>query len=520
MTIIEAQKNVEQENTKEVSSEQEKKLEVVDKTSWENLGKNLENLYTSEKKEDSSKKENMDTKPSKIDKVENQETQDKMTLFKLAETYIKDPSFGIKGEDFDQIKDLLLKVYPKDFKEQELSTPRKIESAMKKKVSEFTKYLAYNKTEKQEWLTEQELNDIKENVKKQWATSEYLFNGKMRVEKTWEKITKIDWSQVVGEWNFVAKDTSYEDVNTLSLVKDNVQKLQTQLAQIKNNPNIDPNSIRVVIHSSASNLKYTWEWWNQALATQRAQNVQKLIWSNFWWLIPQIDISTEVAWPAYPPKIEDLQKAWFNAQWKSLQDIVANYQDPVINKMLEEQLYRPYQKVEVSLDYKENKKEPLYTVESQNPWYRWLEKMPLNTVVNLVVDKSVLSQLDPKEREKIVDSISDPSMKADFQKNFVNNNYSWFKFRINTWFTNANDLFDLAIEWPNNMKSYKEDAKNTWSQPLYQYQWRDVNDNANVEYSKVTTKEIKDISTFRNLLHIVGNANSTDKELINFVKDI
>lgn len=510
---IEVQNKLEQVNTQDVSPEQEKKLETVEKTDGKNLSKNLEDQYDSQKNA-------IDKETDTINTVENQETHNKIALFKLAETYIKDPNFGVKWEDFDQIKDLLLKTYPKDFTEKELSSPRKIESAMKKKVSEFTKYLAYNKTEKQEWLTEQELNTIKQKVSKQWPTSEYLFDGKMRYEKTGEKITKIDWSQIVGEWNFVAKDTSYEDSNTLSLVKDNVQKLQTQLAQIKNNPNIDPNSIRVVIHSSASNLKYTWEWWNQALATQRAQNVQKLIWSNFWWLTPQMDISTEVAWPAYPPKIEDLQKAWFNAQWKSLQDIVTNYQDPVINKMLEEQLYRPYQKVEVSLDYKEIKKEPLYTVESQNLWFKWLEKMPLNTVVNLVVDKSVISQIDPKEREKIIDSISDPYIKADFQKNFVNNNYSWFKFRINTWFTNANDLFDLAIEWPNNMKNYKEAAKNTWSQPLYQYQWRDVNDNANVEYSKVTTKEIKDISTFRKLLDIVGNANSTDKELINFVKGV
>jgi hypothetical protein len=103
-------------------------------------------------------------------------------------------------------------------------------------------------------------------------------------------------------------------------------------------------------------------------------------------------------------------------------------------------------------------------------------------------------------------------LELNFEKRFSS---AWFKFRINTWRTNSNDLFDIAAQSSRNIRHNRQDAARTEWEVIY----KDNVNKKNVKAAKVTTKEIKDISVLKDLLSIVWDPNSTDKKLMNFIEE-
>ncbi len=490
-----------------------KDLEDLDKTSAEKLAKtvNEQNIASPEQTEISEK--------SKIEWVESKEIGPDVKLHNLMLDYINKPDFGKESEDWIKVKELLIEVFPWKFKNKSLDTPRQIEYAMKESASNLKARLEEFIFDEETWLTKSDLDalptKIKQEIEKNWRTDYIIENWSIKAEKSWEREYLEDKSIKTTWWEFVAKDTSFEDSNTATIewINEKVSELRMQLELLKNNPNVNPDSINIVVNSSASNIPYRWVDWNEGLAKSRAENMQKLL-KEYLWDNIVIEAKSEISWPVYPPTIQVLEEAGFFYNWLTHQDVISNYQDPNINAELEKQIYREYQNVSVSLDYQELAKEPIYSVKKMDSWVSELLAFQQNFRTELMVSKDFIQWLDPKDIKEIEKTIKSPTVKESFSNllRYNSQDTKWYKIIVNTGSLNTIDRFSVHYQTESGIKAMQKEMENQdWSiVDSYQGSARIVSGNKR-------TGEIKDLESLKKLFEIAGNSESTDKEMLSLL---
>ena len=153
-------------------------------------------------------------------------------------------------------------------------------------------------------------------------------------------------------------------------IENQLINIKNQLNTLKANTLVNPDSIKVVIRSSASNMYYDGEFKdNPGLAAARANTAETLV-LNSDIAIPADNIMKEssVNGPVYPPTQADLDKF---LPGKGI--ITANYQQHLDE--IEAAIYRPYQYVQVALQYQEKQPEPRFTVQKESDFKNEVEGM-------------------------------------------------------------------------------------------------------------------------------------------------
>ena len=123
----------------------------------------------------------------------------------------------------------------------------------------------------------------------------------------------------------------------------------TTIDNLKSNPNIKEESIKVVVSGMASEIPYNGDYKNNEwLAAERARKAKNKINTARGDMPSDIEIieRSSVEGPIYPPNEEMLQEYFPN--W----DITIDNREKYFDKV-EEKIYRDYQKVEISVEYSE-----------------------------------------------------------------------------------------------------------------------------------------------------------------------
>lgn len=256
----------------------------------------------------------------------------------------------------------------------------------------------------------------------------YLADGWKIKERTFhtekpEMTQALLWYQKQYDQFFYRADARPDDVKTKEFVGNNLQDIQRIAQEIQNNPEIDQSTVKLVISSSASNIRYAWEYRNNEwLAKGRGENLRKEIDQNRTLPSkPDYKMESSVNGPEYPPT-DDMLKQYFPDGSVNSNN---RYIEPQMTKM-EEKIYRQYQNVSVKFDFQlKNKnnetvvleKESLLTLEMKEQ-----DKRPAaEIVVNLWWENYQLLQLgNSNNREFRPISISTYNFKSWKQTTSVN----------------------------------------------------------------------------------------------------
>lgn len=156
-------------------------------------------------------------------------------------------------------------------------------------------------------------------------------------------------TNTVGTQLFYRWDTRSEDEKTQELIWNSLSDIMTTIDNLKSNPNIKEESIKVVVSGMASEIPYNGDYKNNEwLAAERARKAKNKINTARGDMPSDIEIieRSSVEGPIYPPNEEMLQEYFPN--W----DITIDNREKYFDKV-EEKIYRDYQKVEISVEYSE-----------------------------------------------------------------------------------------------------------------------------------------------------------------------
>lgn len=213
-----------------------------------------------------------------------------------------------------------------------------------------------------------------------WKVKERTFHTETPPEMTQELLSY----QKKYDQFFYRADARPDDVKTKEFVGNNLKDIQRIAQEIQNNPEIDQSSVKLVISSSASNIRYSWEYKNNEwLAAGRGINLKNTIDQNRTLSSkPDYKMESSVNGPEYPPT-DDMLKQYFPDGSININ----NWFAPENFTTVEEKIYRQYQNVSVKFDFQlKDKKNETVVLEKESPLTSEIDEQDKRPAAEIVVD--------------------------------------------------------------------------------------------------------------------------------------